>query len=125
MALFKNKYQMTKASDDDIREFFATTIFEGIYSNEVKSKNTSHFKGHIHSIKINGEPTNVIGPYVNVPNSANDILEGECTFKCRTKEEIRTSPSQINFYLNPKSLRSQLAIVEVREQVREHKKKHR
>lgn len=103
---------MIKATDDEIREFFTTTIFEGIYSKEIKSKNTSHFKGHIHSIRINGEPTNVIGSYINVSNFANDIPEGECTFKCRTKEEVRTTPSQINFYQNPKSLRSKMAIVQ-------------
>lgn len=28
MAYFKNKYQMQKASDEEIREFFASTIFE-------------------------------------------------------------------------------------------------
>ena len=97
---------MIKASDDDIREFFATTIFEGIFSKEIKSNHAEYFKGHIHSIKIAGEPTNVIGNYINVPVSANEIPEGECTFKCRVKEEVRQSPSQINFSLSPKTLRS-------------------
>lgn len=100
---------MIKASDDDIREFFATTIFEGIFSKEIKSNHAEYFKGHIHSIKIAGEPTNVIGSYINVPVSANEIPEGECTFKCRVKEEVRQSPSQINFSLSPKTLRSKSA----------------
>jgi hypothetical protein len=106
MATFKNKYQMIKASDDEIREFFATTIFEGIFSKEIRSNHTDYFKGHIHSIKIAGESTNVLGSYINVPVSANEIPEGECTFKCRLKEEVRQSPSQINFSLSPKTLRS-------------------
>jgi len=106
MAFFKNKYQMIKASDDEIREFFGTTIFEGVFSKEVKSTHTDFFKGHIHSIKINGEATNVIGSYINVPVSANDIPEGDCTFKCRVKEEVRQSPSQVNFSISPKTLRS-------------------
>jgi hypothetical protein len=110
MAYFKNKYQMQKASDEEIREFFASTIFEGTFSNEVKSNNhADYFKGHIHSIKVNGEPTNVIGSYINVPTVANDIAEGECTFKCRVKDVVRTSPSQINFTLSPKTLRSKSA----------------
>lgn len=76
MAFFKNKYQMIKASDDEIREFFATTIFEGIFSKEIRSNHADYFKGHIHSIKIAGESTNVIGSYINVPVSANEISEG-------------------------------------------------
>lgn len=110
MTYFKNKYQMLKASDEEIREFFASTIFEGTFSTEVKSNNhANYYKGHIHSIKVNGEPTNVIGSYINVPTAANDIPEGECTFKCRVKDVVRTSPSQINFSLSPKTLRSKSA----------------
>ena len=29
---------MLKASDDEIREFFDTTIFEGVFSKEIKNK---------------------------------------------------------------------------------------
>ena len=76
MAYFKNKYQMLKATDDEIRKFFANTIFEGTFSTKIKSNNhADYFKGHIHSIKVNGERTNVIGSYINVPNVANDIPE--------------------------------------------------
>lgn len=107
--VFDNKYQMIKASDDEIREFFADTIFEGIFSTEVKNIHAEYFKGHIHSIKIKGIPTNVIGSYINVPISANDIPEGTCSFKCRVKDEVRKSPSQINFSLSPKSLRSTIS----------------
>lgn len=109
MTTFKNKYQMIKASDEQIREFFATTIFEGVFSKEIKSNHADYFKGHIHSIKVNGEPTNVIGSYINVPTVANDIPEGECTFKCRVKDVVRTSPSQINFSLSPRTLRNKSA----------------
>ncbi|WP_285827064.1 hypothetical protein [Bacteroides acidifaciens] len=96
---------MLKASDEDICAFFDETIFEGVFSKEVRSNYTESFKGHIHSIKVNGVSTNVIGTYVNVPISANDIPEGPCTFKCRLKENVRKSPSQINFYLAPRTLR--------------------
>jgi len=106
MTYFKNKYQMIKATDDEIREFFATTIFEGVFSHEIRSIHTDKFKGHINSIKINGVATNVIGTFINVPNYANDIPEGECTFKCRVKEDVRISPSQIKFSLSPRTLRS-------------------
>lgn len=61
MIYFKNKYQMIKASEEEIREFFSETIFEGIFSKEVRSSHPEYFKGHIHTIKINGELNNVIG----------------------------------------------------------------
>lgn len=109
MEYFKNKTQMQKATDEEIREFFATTIFEGVFSREIKSNRSDYFKGHIHSIMINGESNNVIGAYINVPISANDIPEGKCTFKCRVKDVVRTSPSQINFSISPKTLRSKNA----------------
>jgi len=96
---------MINASDDEIREFFDETIFEGVYSKEIRSNHPEYFKGHIHSIKINGRSNNVLGEYINVPISANDIPEGLCTFKCRVKEVVRKSPSQINFSLSPKTLR--------------------
>ena len=106
MTNFNNKYQMIKATDDEIREFFATTIFEGVFSHEIRSFHTDKFKGHINSIKINGVATNVIGTFINVQNYANDIPEGECTFKCRVNENVRISPSQINFSLSPRTLKS-------------------
>ena len=109
---------MIKATDDEIREFFATTIFEGVFSHEIRSIHTDKFKGHINSIKINGVATNVIGAFINVPNYANDIPEGECTFKCRVKEDVRISPSQINFSLSPRTLRSKTVRV-VHSDVRE------
>lgn len=109
---------MIKATDDEIREFFATTIFEGVFSHEIRSIHTDKFKGHINSIKINGVATNVIGAFINVPNYANDIPEGECTFKCRVKEDVRISPSQIIFSLSPRTLRSKTARV-VHSDVRE------
>lgn len=46
MTYFKNKYQMIKATDDEFREFFATTIFEGVFSHEIRSIHTDKFKGH-------------------------------------------------------------------------------
>lgn len=106
MAFFRNKYQMYKATDEEIKEFFASTVFEGIFSTEIKSSHTDYYKGHIHSIKINGEPNNVIGNHINVPISACDIPEGPCTFKCRVKDEVRISPNQINFSMSPRTLRS-------------------
>ena len=110
MPIFKNKYKMINASDNEVRNFFAETTFEGIFSKEIKSSKVEYFKGHIHSITINGVPNNVIGSFINVPLSATDIPEGPCTFKCRLKEEVRRSPSQINFCLAPKTLRATIPI---------------
>lgn len=106
MVYFENKKQLLNATDEEIKEFFSTTMFEGVFSTEIKSSHTDYFKGHIHSIKINGKPTNVIGNHINVPTIANDIPEGPCTFKCRVKEEVRTSLNQINFSISPRTLKS-------------------
>lgn len=106
MTFFRNKQQMCKATDEEIKDFFASTIFEGVFSSEIKSNHTDYYKGHIHSIKINGELNNVIGKHINVPKSANDIPEGPCTFKCRVKNEVRTTPNHINFSITPRTLRS-------------------
>ncbi len=106
MIYFENKKQLLNATDEEIKDFFASTIFEGVFSSEIKSSHTDYYKGHIHSIKINGELNSVIGNHINVPISANDIPEGPCTFKCRVKEEVRISPNQINFSISPRTLRS-------------------
>lgn len=106
MVYFENKKQLLNATDEEIKEFFSNTMFEGVFSTEIKSSHTDYFKGHIHSIKINGKPTNVIGNHINVPTIANDIPEGPCTFKCRVKEEVRTSLNQINFSISPRTLKS-------------------
>lgn len=121
MVFFNNKNEMIKATDDEIREFFSNTVFEGVFSKEIKSNYPEYFKGHIHSIKINGVENNVIGTFVNVPNYANDIPEGPCTFKCRLKDEVRISPSQIAFSLSPKTLRSPNSIISASSFI---KKKH-
>lgn len=35
------------ASDEEIKEFFEETIFEGVFSKDIKSKNTEFYKGNI------------------------------------------------------------------------------
>ena len=37
MVFFNNKNEMIKATDDEIREFFSNTVFEGVFSKEIKS----------------------------------------------------------------------------------------
>lgn len=83
MSRFKNRIQLKKATDEEIENFFAVTTFEGIYSSELKSRNSDFFKGSISDIKLDGHPTNLVMSYLNVPYSSNDIPEGPCSFKCR------------------------------------------
>lgn len=83
MARYTNRKQLQKATDEEIEQFFAETVFEGIYSSEVKSKNTEFYKGSISDIKLERRPTNLLGFFLNVPHNSTDIPEGPCAFKCR------------------------------------------
>lgn len=83
MKRFFNRQQLQKASDEDIEKFFEETVFEGIYSSELKSKNSDFYKASISEIKLGGRPTNLAGLFLNVPHNSTDIPEGPCAFKCR------------------------------------------
>ena len=83
MPQYINRNQLQKATDEDIEKFFAETVFEGIYSSELKSKNSDFYKGSISEIKLGGRPTNLVGLFLNVPHNSTDIAEGPCAFKCR------------------------------------------
>lgn len=85
MARYINRNQLQKATDEEIEQFFAETVFEGIYSSEVKSKNTEFYKGSISDIKLEGRPTNLLGFFLNVPHNSTEIPEGPCAFKCKMK----------------------------------------
>ena len=37
MARFNSRVQIQRAKDEDIEKFFAETIFEGVYSSEIKN----------------------------------------------------------------------------------------
>lgn len=83
MPRYINRNQLQKATDEDIEKFFAETVFEGIYSSELKSKNSDFYKGSISEIKLGSRPTNLVGQFLNVPHNSTDIEEGPCAFKCR------------------------------------------
>ena len=83
MPKFINKGQMRRASDEELEQFFVETTFEGIFSHEIKSRNTDFYKGSITNIKIEGRTSNLAPMFINVPRSSNNIPEGPCSFKCR------------------------------------------
>lgn len=83
MIKYKNRKELLKATDEEIENFFAETTFEGIYSSEIRSKNTDFYKGSISNIKLEGRPTNIVPTFLNVPISSKPIPEGPCSFKCR------------------------------------------
>ena len=83
MPRFINRNQLQKATDEEIENFFSETVFEGIYSSELKSKNSDFYKGSISDIKLEGRSTNLVGLFLNVPQNSRDIPEGPCAFKCR------------------------------------------
>lgn len=88
MPRYINRNQLQKATDEEIEEFFSETVFEGIYSSELKSKNSDFYKGSISDIKLEGRPTNLVGLFLNVPHNSKDIPEGPCSFKCRMNIKV-------------------------------------
>lgn len=83
MSKFYNRKQLVNATNQEIEQFFSETVFEGIYSSELKSKKSDFFKGSISDIRLEGQPTKLIGLFLNVPHNSTDIPEGPCAFKCR------------------------------------------
>lgn len=83
MTQFTDRKQIEKATDIEIEQFFSETVFEGIYSSELKSENSDFYKGSITDIKLDGRPTNIVRKFLNVPHKSTDIQEGPCSFKCR------------------------------------------
>lgn len=95
MLQFLNRRQLQKATDEEIEKFFAETVFEGIFSHEVKSKNTDFYKGNISNIKLEGRPTKLVSMFLNVTKSSNLIPEGPCSFKCRMNiASFRENPTK-------------------------------
>lgn len=113
MARYINRKQLQKASDEDIENFFEETIFEGIYSSELKSKNSEFYKGSITDIKLEGRPTNLVMTFLNVPRSSNSIPEGPCSFKCRMNiAAFRADESKYSVNLIGSSLRAISSLTE-------------
>lgn len=106
MAKYINRKQLPKASDEEIEQFFAETTFEGIYSSELKSRNTDFYKGSVSNIKLEGRPTNLVGLFLNVPRSSINIPEGPCTFKCRMSIQALREQGIYKFNLLGSSLTS-------------------
>ena len=99
MVKYRNRKQLLKASDKEIEQFFAETTFEGIYSLEIRSKNTDFYKGSISGIKLNGHPTDLTPKFVNVPKNSNSIPEGPCSFKCRFNLDAYKE-NNTNYFVN-------------------------
>jgi len=50
--MITNRTQLLRATDEEIEQFFSKTTFEGIFSLEIKSKNTEFYKGSIWVVLI-------------------------------------------------------------------------
>ena len=113
MPKYINRKQLQRATDEEIENFFAETTFEGIYSTELKSKNSDFYKGSITDIKLEGRPTNLIKAFLNVPRTSNHIPEGPCSFKCRMNiQAFRADETKYSVNLVGSSLRSISSLTE-------------
>lgn len=82
MPQFINRKQLLNASNEELMLFFNDTVFEGVFSSEIKSKQKDKYKGNIASITLDDQACNIVPKFLNVPINEVDIPEGECTFKC-------------------------------------------
>ncbi|MEG1725018.1 MAG: hypothetical protein RR313_06460 [Anaerovoracaceae bacterium] len=112
MPPFINRKQLQKATDEEIEKFFSETTFEGIYSFELKSKNSEFYKGSITDIKLEGRPTTLVGFFLNVPHNSIDIQEGPCAFKCRMNVKALRESDFYKFNLLGSSLHSIKSLTE-------------
>ncbi len=103
---------MRRASDEELKAFFAETTFEGIFSYEIKSsRNQDFYKGCITDIKLEGRTSSLAPLFLNVPKTSNAIPEGPCSFQCRMNiEAFRGEPSRYILTLLGKTLKSITAI---------------
>lgn len=101
MATYNTRKQLQQASIEEIEEFFSKTVFEGIFSREIKSKQREFYKGHVYNITIDGVPTNIALTFLNVHISSRDIPEGPCTFKCKLSniEEFKNNVTSFRLTL--------------------------
>lgn len=107
MPKYINKGQMRRATDEELEQFFEETVFEGIFSYEIKSKNTDFYKGSITDIKIEGRTSSLAPMFLNVPRTSNNIPEGPCSFKCRINiPAFREDPYRYILNVVGSSLRS-------------------
>ncbi len=112
MPRFYNRKQLQQATDSEIEQFFSETIFEGIYSSELRSKNSDFYRGSITDIRLEGRPTKLIGQFLNVPHNSILIPEGPCAFKCRMNINILREQGNFRFNLLGSTLTSIKEITE-------------
>lgn len=95
MPKYTSKAQLKRATDEEIEQFFSETVFEGIFSHEIKSSKSEYYKGCITDIKIEGRSCSLTPLFLNVPRTSKGVPEGPCAFKCRMNiPAFRGEPSK-------------------------------
>ena len=93
MAKYSSKYNLLKATDDEINEFFRDVKFAGVFDKDIPEDQKESFCGKVTNILMDGEQNNLCPPSLYIPNKFNSIVnEGFCEFVC---------------YVNLKHLRSE------------------
>jgi hypothetical protein len=114
MAKYINRFQLSKATDEEIETFFENTVFHGTYSSEIKSKHTDYYKGSVSDITLEGRLTKLCPAFLNVPINSNDIEEGPCEFKVRLNlEAFREEKSRYIVNLRGNTLQRSYNEVEI------------
>lgn len=83
MAKYFSKYDLLKAADEEINDFFKENTFTGMYSTLMSEDLQGTFCGQITNILLNGEENGLCPKTIYVPiKYAQYVKEGLCEFHC-------------------------------------------
>lgn len=83
MAKFSNKYDLLKASDEDIMQYFRSAKFRGIFDTSIPEEQKDKFCGRVSDVTIDGEQNGLCLQTIFVPNKFKTFVhKGSCEFTC-------------------------------------------
>lgn len=83
MAKYSSKYDLLKASDEEINHFFREVKFTGVFDKDIPEEHRDRFCGKVTNIAMDGEQNNLCPPYLYVPNKYSTYVNmGFCEFAC-------------------------------------------
>lgn len=93
MAKYSSKYDLLKATDEEINEFFRDVKFSGVFDKDIPEEQRESYCGKVTNIAMNGEKNNLCPQFLYVPIKYSSFVNnGFCEFFC---------------YVNLKHLRSE------------------
>jgi len=81
MAKYSSKYNLLKANDEEIKQFFREVKFTGVFDKDIPEEHRNRFIGKVTNIAMDGEQNNLCPPSLYVPNKYSAYVNmGSCEF---------------------------------------------